>query len=250
MLGDRRGWLLLILQPVAIAAVAILAVAFIDGTRWLVVFPPIVALAVVWIGQAVDAHQRALKLGAKPGGELSIALLLPLAVGVLTVFWLLGGRHGSPSATLQAYIEAWVANRPDAASSLFAASRTNDEVAADWARWNATLGQRIAAGRAIYGPDSGLDPARPFDSLRFTKLPGDRGGDGRVGMSVDIVRSERVETTVLGIIPTASLQTVAVERDMTIWLQLVPEPQVSWLPFGSLQSSAWRISSVEESVAP
>ena len=30
LLGDRRGWLLLILQPIAILAVAVLAIAFID----------------------------------------------------------------------------------------------------------------------------------------------------------------------------------------------------------------------------
>ena len=38
MLGDRRGWLLLIAQPIAIVAVAVLAATLIDGTRWLVVF--------------------------------------------------------------------------------------------------------------------------------------------------------------------------------------------------------------------
>ena len=53
MLGDRRGWLLLILQPVAIGAVALLALGLIDGTRWLIVFPPLVALFVFWIAQAV-----------------------------------------------------------------------------------------------------------------------------------------------------------------------------------------------------
>ena len=106
LLGYRRGWLLLIAQPIAIVAVGVLAAALLDGTRWLVVFPPLLALMVFWVGQAVDAHQRALRMGAKAGGEMGIVVLLPVALTVLTLFWLLGGRHGSASATLQQYIDA------------------------------------------------------------------------------------------------------------------------------------------------
>ncbi len=56
MLGYRRGWLLLIAQPIAIVAVGVLAAALLDGTRWLVVFPPLLALMVFWVGQAVDVR--------------------------------------------------------------------------------------------------------------------------------------------------------------------------------------------------
>ena len=66
-------------------------------------------------------------------------------------------------------------------------------------------------------------------------------------MSVEIVRDERVQTTVLGFIPTAGQQTVVVEREMTIWLEQDGEPQLTWLPFGGLDSSIWKISAVDSS---
>ena len=247
LLGDRRGWLLLILQPVAIVAVAVVALGLIDGTRWLVVFPPLVALLVFWIAQAVDAHQRALRMGGQSGGELAIVLLLPVALVVLTLFWLVGGRHGSPSATLQAYIAAWMDNRPAAAAPLFATPRTSDSISAEWSAESQMLTQRVAAAEATYGEDSGLDSDHPFDSLRFDEPV--VSADGRVSMSVEIVRDQEVHTTVLGFIPTAGSQTVVVEHEMTIWLEQDDEPQLTWLPFGGFDSSSWKISAVDASTS-
>jgi hypothetical protein len=243
MLGDRRGWLLFIAQPIAILAVGILALALLDGTRWLVVFPPLVALLVFWIGQAVDAHQRALKLGAPGGGEISIVVLLPVALVLITAFWLLGGRHGSASATLQDYIEAWLHGRPAAAAVLFATPRTADEVSQQWATERQLLTSDITDARSTYGVESGLDPGRPFDSLRFRDPVA--AGEGRVAMVVELVRNERVQTTVLGLIPTAGQQEVVVEREMTIWLELQPQAPPPWLPIEELASSSWKISSID-----
>ena len=43
------------------------ACGLIDGTRWLVVFPPLVALLIViWIGQAVAAYHLAIRRGGQP----------------------------------------------------------------------------------------------------------------------------------------------------------------------------------------
>ena len=248
MLGDRRGWLLFVLQPIAIIAVAVLAVALIDGTRWLIVFLPLIALMVVWIGQAIDAHQRAVRLGGAPGGEMAIVVLLPVALTLLTVFWLVGGRHGSPSATLQEYIEAWVNDRPEAAAPLFASPRSVDSVNSEWAAESQALTQRIALAEATYGEGSGLDSDHPFASLRFRD--GVASGDGRVAVAVEIVRNERVQSTVLGIIPTAGQQTVVVERDLTIWLEQQRQPRLDWLPFDGLESYSWKISSIEDSGSP
>lgn len=244
MLGDRRGWLLLIAQPIAIVAVAILAATLIDGTRWLVVFPPLIFLLVVWVGQAVDAYQRAIKLGARSGGALGILVLLPVALTLLTAFWLLGGRHGSASATLSEYIEAWMDNRPDAAALLFSDGRTAEQVSAQWASESDQLRDHIAAAYASFGDASGLDPERPFDSLRFREPVA--SGDGRVSMSVELVRNERVEDTVLGVIPTAGQQEVVVEHDMTIWFDQELQQPPPWLPFGGLQSYAWKISAIDD----
>lgn len=245
MLGDRRGWLLLIAQPVAIAAVALLAVSLIDGTRWLIVFPPLLLLLVFWVVQAVDAHQRALKMGAQRGGEISIVILLPVALVLITAFWLFGGRHGSATSTIQEYIEAWLRNRPEAAATLFATPRTADEISRLWAAEREALVSDIRGAQGSFGDESGLDPDRPFGSLRFRDPVA--AGDGRVSMVVELVRNERVETTVLGIIPTAGQQEVVVEREMTIWLEQQPQDAAPWLPLGGLSNAVWKISAVDNS---
>ena len=63
-------------------------------------------------------------------------------------------------------------------------------------------------------------------------------------MTIDIVRRQRVETMILGIVPTAGQETVVVERAGTLSLALVEEPPVAWLPVARLPSFAWRIESV------
>jgi hypothetical protein len=202
------------------------------------------ALLVFWMAQAVDAHQRALRMGARPGGEMSIVLALPVALTVLTLFWLLGGRHGTASATLQGYIESWMRDRPADAAPLFASPTTPETVSAQWSSETQLLGQQIGQARAQFGDDSGLDPDHPFDSLRFRDPV--ETGDGRVSMTVELVRNERVQTTVLGIVPTAGQQEVVIERDLTIWLEQQPEAPPSWLPL-DLQSYAWKITSIDSS---
>ncbi len=245
MLGDRRGWLLLALQVVAVIGVGLLAAVLIDGTRWLIVFPPLALLVVIWIGQAISAYHLALRRGGSRGGELSITLLLPLGVGLLTLFWLFGGRHGSPSATLEAYISAWMNDRPDIAAALFTGSPSAAEVSAEWDTERGSIVGRIRDGQLVYGEESGLDPERPFDSLRFTESASGVGVDGRLPMVVEIVRSRAVEATVLGFIPTASQETVVVEQAAVIWLTLEPEREPDWLPSLGAQSYAWKISSIE-----
>lgn len=245
-MGDRRGWLLVVLQPLAIAAVALVALQLVDGTRWLIVFPPLVAILVTWLGQALHARQQAIERGAAPGGELQVAFFLPLVVTVLTVYWLLGGRHGTPSATLQAYIESWMAERPATARAHFAQPPDPQLLAAEWSVHEVSITDLIVRSRAIYGPSSGLDPATPFDSLRFRPVArGDSTNGKRAGFVGELVRSQRVETTVLGFIPTASQETVAIQPVVTIWLLLAPQPLPADLPLVQLESPAWLIESIE-----
>ncbi len=231
-LGDRRGWILVLLQPLAILGWLFAAWQLIDGARWLAAFVPLVLLLVLWIGQAVHAYRRALARGAAPGGELQLALFLPLALAVFTAFWLLGGRHGSAAATVEAYMEAWVANRPDLALNLYTNTPPDLKAISDlWLFERNTLVGTLTSGQASYGKDSGLDPTRPFSSLRVTQTDPNR-------FLVEIVRSERFETTLLGIIPTAGLRTVVVGPVMQIVVAEVPGPQQI------LQTSSWRILDV------
>jgi hypothetical protein len=242
-LGDRHGWLLAVLQPIAICGVLLIAVQLIDGTRWLVVFPPLAALIVVWLAQALHAYRRAVELGGKRGGEIVTALFLPLAVTVLTVFWLVGGRHGSPAATLETYVLAWITDRPDTASALYVTPPSRDDMGELWQTQSTYLSDRVRTLAAQFGPQSGLDPDSPFDNLRFG-LPHATTSDLQV-VDIDIVRLQRVENLVLGLVPTASQQTVVVERAGSVTLALVEQPPPDWLPFGRLMSFAWRIQAVE-----
>ncbi len=241
-IGDRRGWLLLVLHPLSVAALLLVAVQLIDGTRWLIVLPPLAGLLVVWLAQAIHAYRRAVELGARPGGELQAALFLPLAVTALTAFWLIGGRHGSPAATLEGYVGAWISGRVETASSHYVTPPSAVDLSAVWAGQSAYLTDRVGLLAARFGPASGLDPERPFDNLRFREPVAT--GLGRQIVDIDIVRRQRVETMVLGIVPTASQETVVVERAGTITLSLVEQPVMDWLPFGRLSSFAWKVERV------
>ena len=225
----------MVLQALAIGGLALATWQLIDGTGWLVAFVPLVALLVFWVGQAVHAHRRAIALGGAPGGELQLALFLPFAFAVLTSFWLIGGRHGSAASTVEAYMDAWMAGRPDAAAGLL--SNTDVDTAALQRYWDGLsieLTSTVSAGRTKYGSGSGLDPARPFNSLRVTQIPS--VGSGRASFRIEIVRSERFETTLLGFIPTAGQRTIVVEALAQI--TLIEEPVTS----GWLAGSAWRVA--------
>ena len=221
--------MLVLLQPLAIGGLLFAAWQLIDGTRWLVVFVPLVALLVFWIGQAVHAYRRAIALGGAPGGELQLALFLPLMLAVLTTFWLVGGRHGSPAATAQAYMEAWVQDQPDVAISLYQNARIGQtDVVANRQNERTWLVNAVTQGQTVYGEASGLDPERPFSSLLVSQT-------SPTSFSVELVRSERFDTKLLGFIQTAGQRTVVVAPVMTI--NVVEQPDSD----GWLRSTSWRI---------
>jgi hypothetical protein len=231
-LGDPVGWLFAIIQVLAIGDWFIVAMQLIDGTRWLAVFVPLVLIIVFWVGQAVHAYRRALRMGAAPGGELQLAAFLPVVLAVFTAFWLIGGRHASASAAVEAYMEAWQANRPDAAAALYNATPPSDKQITDlWSSQRQQLVGVLTNGEATYGEQSGMDPDRPFSSLRVTQVDPNR-------FLVEVVRSERFETTLLGIVPTAGLRTVVVGPVMQIEVAEVAGPDAV------VRASSWRILDV------
>jgi hypothetical protein len=236
-LGDRRGWLLVLLQPLAIGGLLIAGWQLIDGTLWLAVFVPLVVLLVFWVGQAVNAHRRAVALGGAPGGELQLALFLPVVLAVLTAFWLIGGRHGSAASTVEAYMDAWEAGRPDAAASLFPDSDLDTAALQRfWADQSSWLATQLSEGRATFGEISGLDPVRPFDSLRVSEVA--TPAPGEATFSVEIVRTETFETSLLGILPMSGQRTIVVQPVEQITLREHPA-STSWLP-----SSTWGVVAV------
>lgn len=244
VVGDRRGWLLLAFQPLAIAATGVLALQLIGGTRWLIVFPVVALLLTVWIAQAVHAHQLALQQGASPGGEMQIVWVLPVMLAVLTAFWLYGGEHGSPAATLQEYVAAWQRGRVEVAANLFADPQPTNQLAAIWREQDDYLRRRVTEAAAEFGPQSGLDPANPFTGLRFEELPELRQPE-RSTVAVDIVRRQRIETTLLGIIPMATQQTVLLQQAGLIHLRAVPAALPAWWPPGQQPPHVWKIEQVD-----
>jgi hypothetical protein len=242
-LGDRRGWLLMLLEPLAIVALLGLGWLAIDGTRWMVIFPALLLVLGVWLGQALTAYARARALGSSRGGELQSAAFLPLAGTLVTLFWLIGGTASSPATTLGRYVSAWENGRAGDAARLFVTPAAPADLDTAWAGQNSYLAARLQAAEDEFGSLSGIDPDEPFNSLRFEQLPG--GGADQLTVEVDIVRRQRVETVLLGFIPTATQQTVVVERLGTISLRSVPIDPPAWATGLDLGARAWRIESVE-----
>jgi len=249
-LGNRRGWLLLAAQPLAIAGAALLAALLIDTSRWLAVLLALVALVALWFGQAVHAYQAARRAGAAAGGELQVVAALPLVVLIVGGFWMLAGEFGSPGATLQRYASAWQSGSPQAAAALFAEPVDATVLASDWQAQQGYLVRLVDEGARQYGPQAGLDPQMPFNSLRFEEIAADRGS-GRAVVAIDLVRRERFQTQLLGFIPTAAQRTVRVRRLGLVRLHAEPAPTPWWLPAGIVNPGrVWRIDEVSLAVTP
>ena len=243
-LGDRRGWVLLALQIVLVGGFIALAGALIHGSRWILLLPLLLLLIAAWIAQAVHAHQAATRLGSAPGGELHVFWLLPAVVAAVTLFWLVGGPHSSPEAALREYVESWRWSRPGAAAVLFREPLGTDTLVGAWAEYDRHLGQRVSEAAATFGPSSGLDPERPFNALQFVEVQDQRTADSAV-FAIQITRRQRIETTLFGLLPTATQQTVVVETVGHVEVQAHAAADPSWLPAGPLESRVWLIESVE-----
>lgn len=243
-IGDRRGWLLLALQVAAVAGFAVLASVLIQGSRWIVLLPLLLLLVIAWVAQAVDAYRAAIVRGAAPGGELGIAWLLPVVVAGVTAFWLLGGAHSTPEATLQEYVEAWRWSRPTVAATLFREPVPAETLTGSWADHDAHLTDRVRDAVAAYGVSSGLDSGRPFNALRFVELPEQRTAD-RAVFEVQITRRQRTETMLFGLLPTAAQETVVVEVIGRVEIRAHEVAGSEWLPSGSLGARLWLIEDVQ-----
>lgn len=247
-IGDRRGWILVVAHPLAAAGLFAFAALLIDGTRWMLVLPALLLFLTIWLGQALSVHRQAVALGARPGGELQIALFLPVVVTLITTYWLVGGSAGSPATTLRRYVSAWENGRPEVAAGLFTTPVAATDLAGLWLLQEGYLRQRVGEAAARFGPTSGIDPEQPFNSLRFSELPATSSDSALV--DVEIVRRQRVETVLLGFIPTATQMTVVVEELGTIRLRALPDDPPAWLPAVRTGARVWLIEAVDLASAP
>ena len=172
-------------------------------------FAALVTWVAVWVGQAVDAHRRAVAAGARPAG-LRLVAVAPVLILLFSGFWLACGRGATPTSALEAYASAWRSGQAGRAVPVMATSRIPSALEADWDRDGARLTSRLATLAAELGPDSGIEPQDPFRNVAFTVEPV-TDGSGRATGRVDIVRQVVVRSTFLGLLPTASQGTVAVD---------------------------------------
>jgi hypothetical protein len=93
---------------------------------------------------------------------------------------------------------------------------------------------------ARFGGDAGLDPDRPFDSLRFTVLS-DRDRE-RVEVSVEIVRQVVVRSQFLGVFPAATQERRPIEEVGRGTLVRVPGPE-GVVP--GVRTPVWRLESLD-----
>jgi hypothetical protein len=129
------------------------------------------------------------------------------------------------------------------ATDLFVEAPTEAHLEATWRAHSNHIHQRVAETAAVHGPMSGLDPSDPFAGLRFVEVGEQTTADTTV-VAIDIVRRQRVETTLFGLIPTATQETVLVERAGLVYLRALPASLPEWLPAGRPPPRVWRIEEV------
>jgi hypothetical protein len=244
-LGDARGWLLLILEIVWLAALAA-SLALLPTDLWLVCYALLAGFILAWVGQAIAAYRRARAVTGRSTGAGWLLAVAPVVIVLLTGFWLVAGATSSPSATFQRYVEAWQSGDAAAAASLFVEPEDAARLAEDWEAEGLGMAERIRA-LADADPDWELDREHPERNLRFDYQPGSPlAGTDRVTFDVQVVRRVTVPTTFLGLVPASRSETMVV--DTIGHADLVRRPLTGPLAFTG--ASLWLIDGVTLDAGP
>ena len=241
--GDRRGLGVAVVALVGILVLVLIGLPYADGTAVSLVFLAGAALAIGWAGQALLAWRRAVRrrelldLPTDDGGAMSVLWLAPVVVVAATVFWSFSGAGASPDARAAAYAESWWRGRAEPAAAGFAPPLDAAVLDEAWARQDARLRNLLVTAAAETGASGGIDPDRPFESIRFTEEAVGASPTTRT-VRMDIVKRVLVRDTVLGVVATTSLELVPVADVGVIELRLeeLPGP-IPALP----ASTSWRI---------
>jgi hypothetical protein len=240
--GDRRGWLGPPAQVAALAALVGLTPALAAGTNGELAFVAGAAVLAAWALIAVHAHHRAARRRAAldlPPGDAGAAELLwfaPLVIALSSGFWIAAGDAGDPGVLLDLYVDDWRAGRAVAAAARFGAPPEPGALAEAWDRQRAALRNELVAIAAAAGPDSGIDPDRPLDAVRWVDAGSTTSG-GRL-VALEVARLKTVHGELFGILPTTSQTLVTLARLGRIELRLVDRPASGGGP-------AWRIIGAE-----
>lgn len=254
--GDRRGWLLLALEVVAVVGFALVAIPYARGTSSGLVFIAGAAFVGVWAAQALHAERRARRrlepfaAGAPAGAAVELLWLAPIVVAGATAFWSLTGPATSPDDLLADYVDLWRTGRAADASVLFAVPPDPVGLEAAWQRQSARLTNETIRAAAQAGAAGGIDPTDPWASVRWNEP--DQTSTSTAGQGVNVagrftagatvVRRETARDSFLGLVPTTSERLVPIDDLGTIGLRTVELPGP--LP-GTPPVVAWRIDAVQ-----
>ncbi len=245
-----RHWFLVLAgaQATLLAGLAVLGPPMADGPGIQAVFLAGTVVLGMWAVQALHAYRLTVRrrvpfgLSGGDGHAIEVLWLVPLAVVLATAFWGALGRASSPGAVLDRYVNAWDDARPADAVQLFVTPVDGHALAAVWQRQAPRLRNGLVLAAASIGEGSGIDPDRPFDSLRFDLLGASANPepDGTVRATVRVVRSVTRRGTFLGFVPTTSQEVVPVLDLGRIDLRLVPVPG----PVAGVSTEVWQIESI------
>lgn len=148
-------------------------------------------------------RREAFGLTGADGGAGDLLWLAPVVIVGMTVLWAVGGTLARPDATLTRYVRDWRSGDAEDAASLLVQPVAPEAVGAAWDRQVARLSNELVRLDAAGGPDDGIDPEHPFDSVRFVEaVEGTVGDTQRV--DAQVVRRETVSDTFFGLFPTTS----------------------------------------------
>lgn len=235
------------MQVAAIAVLLFAALTIGLGTGLELVYLGLVGLIVGWGAIALDAYRRAARRRESedtPGGDggaTELLWLAPILIVASALLWGIGGSGASSSSVTARYVSAWQHDRPEPAAGLFVTPPGRAELTEAWERQLALLRGALIQASAAAGPDAGIDPDRPFDSLSFSQDAAGRS-ETSARMRVEIVWWETVHGTFLGLFPTTSRRQVTFETVGTVELRRLDGPG----PLGGTPPGReWRIDQVD-----
>jgi hypothetical protein len=251
--GDRRGWLLVAIQPVAIGGLLVLGPSLAGGAGASVVFVGGAAVLATWAAIAIHAYRRAarrralVELPGADGGAILLLVLAPVALLASSWFWSLAGRAADPSSVVDRYLADWRAGRVQDAIHRFQASPGTTAIVREiWDAQLTALHNELIRLVPRAGPGGGIDSDAPLDTVRWVDA-GPTPGGGRL-VAVEVSRREPVQGLVLGLLPVTSQRLVPLARLGTV--ELLPirndPPQLlgTSLPDGPW-TVEWRLVEVE-----
>ena len=226
IVSGRRatGAALLVLEPVAAVALAILTLTLAGGTLDLVPFIAGLVFIAVWAAQAVQAYRAArgpVDDDARPVRSPAAAaawLSLPLLVWS-SGFWLIGGEAASAPAVVDRFVSDWAHDRLAEAEWPPRVRRAAD-------RAHTRLVDLCADGALPDGCAAG--GAELFRGVRWRV---DVDGIESVAVA-EVVRYERRPTTFLWVFAGTESVPVAIGDVLTLELRAVPGPDLP-VPLGA-----------------